>query len=236
MKQRSGFQSVVSYYDKESPAATEFRRIYTNLTSAGESRKLQILQVTSSVVGEGKSLTCAYLAITAATLNREKVALVDFDLRRPRVQDYFAISPGPGVADVLSGKSNIKNVSRSTGLHNLSVIQAGKVDSSPSDILDRADLPGFLQELKFYFDFTIIDSPPLIPVSDPMLIADKVDGVVLMVKSGSTQREVVKRAANLLTNSGANLLGVVVNDLESVLPYYYNNHYYGYHYDYSKKK
>ncbi len=95
---------------------------------------------------------------------------------------------------------------------------------------------GLLQEMIFYFDFIIIDSPPVVPVSDPLLIADQVDGIILVVKAGSTQREVVNRAINLLSNSGLNPLGIVVNDYEEVLPYYYKDHYYGYRYWPEKSK
>jgi len=224
------------FYDKESPSATEFRRIYARLTSNRAEKRLQTILVTSAMLGEGKSVISSLLSITAALLRREKVALIDLDLRRGRVQEYFAFSDGPGVADVLAGKSNIKAVSRTTAIPNLSIITAGKVDGSPIDIFDHSDIPAFLQELKFYFDTIIIDSPPLIPVSDPMMIADQVDGVLVVIKSGVTPREVVSRAINLLDNSGVNLLGIIINDLESVLPYYYKEHYYGYHYSSSEKK
>ena len=236
MKSKKWVHSIISFYDKESPVATEFRRIYSKLVSIKNERKIQTILVTSATVGEGKSVTSSFLAITVASLSREKVALIDLDLRRPRIHDYFALNAGPGVAEVLTGKSNIKSVSRPTSVPNLTIITSGKAESSPSDIFDQADIPGFLQELKFYFDMIIVDSPPIIPVSDPMLLADKVDGAILVVKSGSTQREVVSRATNLLVNSGAKLLGVILNDTESVLPYYYRDRYYGYHYSYSKKK
>lgn len=231
-----GSQSIISYYDKESPAATEFRRIYSRLRQQDGEKKLRTFLVTSANVGEGKSVTSSLLAVTAAMLDRGKVAIVDLDLRRPKIQDYFAIGTCPGVADVLRRKSDIKKVSRATSIPNLSVITSGSAGSTPSDILDQADLPGFLQELMFYFDTVILDSPPVIPVSDPMLIADKVDGVILVIRSGLTQREVVSRAVNLLNNAGINLLGVILNDVESVLPYYYKDRYYGYHYSSSRRK
>ena len=236
MTQKNAAQSIISFYDKESPSATEFRRIYASLLSANGSKKLQTILITSATLGEGKSITSSLLSITAASLVKSKVAVVDFDLRRPRLQDYFAITPGPGVVDVLTGKANIKTVTRNTGIPNLNIITSGKVTASPSDIFDQADIPAFIQELKFYFDTIIIDSPPVIPVSDPLLIADQVDGVLMVVKSGSTQREVVNRAINLLNNTGVNLLGIILNDCESVLPYYYKERYYGYHYSYSKQK
>ena len=236
MKHKGAAQSIVSFYDKESPSATEFRRIYASLTSLNGQDKIQTILITSATLGEGKSITSSLLSITAATLSKAKVAVVDLDLRRPRLFEYFAVTPGPGVADVLTGKANIKSVTRSTGIPNLNIITSGKVTMPPSDIFDQADIPAFIQELKFYFDMIIIDSPPVIPVSDPMLIADQVDGVLMVVKSGSTQREVANRAINLMKNTGVNLLGIILNDFESVLPYYYNDSYYGYQSSYSKQK
>ncbi|MEE9554448.1 MAG: CpsD/CapB family tyrosine-protein kinase [candidate division Zixibacteria bacterium] len=229
-------QSIASYYNKESSSATEFRRIYSSILSSKGDKKPQTILVTSAIVGEGKSLTSSLLSITAASLTGSKIAVVDFDLRRPRLHEYFAIPPGPGVVEVLSGKSNIKSVTRNSGIPNLSIITSGKPTLPPSEIFDRADIPGFLQELKFYFDTVIIDSPPIIPVSDPMLIADQVDGVIVVVKGGSTQREVARRALNLLEKSAVNLLGIILNDQDSVLPYYYKDRYYGYQYGYSRKK
>ncbi len=230
MKSQKNQQTLVSLYDKESSIATEFRRIYSSLRSEADKEKLRSVLVTSASIGEGKSITCSFLAMTAASLSKSKVALIDFDLRRPMIHDYFGIGTCPGMGEVLIGKSNIKDVSRKTSIENLTVITSGNVTGSPSDILDHADIPGLLQEMIFYFDFIIIDSPPVVPVSDPLLIADQVDGILLVVKAGSTQREVVNRAINLLSNSGLNPLGIVLNDYEDVLPYYYKDHYYGYKY------
>ncbi len=230
MKNQKNKQTLISLYDKESSTATEIRRIYTGLRSAADKEKLQSVLVTSATIGEGKSVTCSFLAMTAASLSKSKVALIDFDLRRPRIHDYFGIGTCPGIGEVLTGKTNIKNVSRKTSFQDLTVITSGNVTGSPSDILDQADIPGLLQELVFYFDFIVIDSPPVIPVSDPLLIAGHADGVLLVVKAGSTQREVVNRAISLLSNSGIKPLGIVLNDYEDVLPYYYKDHYYGYKY------
>jgi capsular exopolysaccharide synthesis family protein len=230
VKTQKNQQTLISLYDKESSMATEFRRIYSSLRSSADKKKLQSVLITSAALGEGKSITCSFLAMTAASVSRSKVALIDLDLRRPKIHDYFGIGTCPGIGEVLIGKSNIKNVSRKTSIQDLTIITAGNVTGSPSDIFDQADIPGLLQELIFYFDFIIIDSPPIIPVSDPLLLADQTDGVLLVVKSGSTQREVVNRAINLLSNSGINPLGIVLNDYEEVLPYYYKDHYYGYKY------
>jgi capsular exopolysaccharide synthesis family protein len=229
MKDRNPI-SLLSLYHKESSMGTEFRRLYSHIKSINHEQKLQNLMITSSTVGEGKSLTSSLLAITIAELTKLKVALVDFDLRRPRIAQYFGLENNIGVADVLTGKSSLKVVSQKTTVPNLTVIPAGRLDILPTDVLQHEQVSNFFQELKFYFDQVIVDTPPVIPVSDTMLIAEHVDGIMLVVRGGSTQREVVSRAANLLLNAKFNVIGVVLNDYEEVLPYYYKEHYYGYHY------
>lgn len=230
------YPSILSYYQKESPVGTEFRRLYANIKGKSQDKKLQNIMITSSTVSEGKSLTSSLLAITIAELTRLKVALVDFDLRRPRLGDFFNIDISPGVSDVLAGKSTLKMVSRKTPVPNLTIVTSGKVEGSPTDVLDQENVSNFFQELRFYFDFVIIDSPPVIPVSDPLLLAEHTDGVLLVIRGGLTQKEVVERAVNLLVNSKINLLGAVLNDFEEVLPYYYKDRFYGYHYYQKEEK
>ncbi|HBC45941.1 MAG TPA: hypothetical protein DEO84_03265 [candidate division Zixibacteria bacterium] len=222
--------SLLSLYHKESSMGTEFRRLYANIKSKNRDQNLQSLLVTSATVGEGKSLTSSLLAITIAELTKLKVALVDFDMRRPRIAQYFDLENENGVADVLTGKLSLKAVSRKTTVPNLTVVPAGRLDVLPTDVLEHERVSNFFQELKFYFDQVIVDSPPVIPVSDPMLISEHVDGVIMVVRGGSTQREVVSRASNLLINAKINVIGVVLNDYEEVLPYYYKERYYGYQY------
>jgi capsular exopolysaccharide synthesis family protein len=186
------------------------------------------------MIGEGKSLTSSYLAITVANLTQLKVVLVDFDLRRPKIHEYFNVGSRPGLTDIIKGDLKVKAAARKSSIPNLQIISSGVSTRAVSELIDRADLSTILQELKFYFDFVVIDSPPVIPVSDPLLISDHVDGVVMVVRAGSTQKEVVKRAINLLKNASVNIYGAVVNDYEDVLPYYYKDRYYGYHYSSSE--
>ena len=229
MKKKKNSQSLISLYDKESSVATELRRVYSNLKSKSDD-KLRSLLITSAMVGEGKSISSSYLSLAVAHLTQFKVLLIDFDLRRSKIHEYFRINQTPGIADILMNKAKIKSVSRKTIIPNLTIITSGKTDSTPSEIFDQADISALFQELKFYFDFIVVDSPPVIPVFDPLILSGHIDGVLLVVKTGSTQREVVNRAVNLLKNAGVSLLGVVLNDYEDVLPYYYKDRYYGYHY------
>jgi len=229
MSPRKTFQSIASIYDRESSYATELRRIYSNLKSKSDGDSQSIL-ITSAMIGEGKSLTSSYLAITVANLTQLKVVLVDFDLRRPKIHEYFNVGSRPGIADILRGDMKIKAVARKSSIPNLQIISSGASNRTVGELIDQSDLSIIVQELKFYFDFIVIDSPPVIPVSDPLLIGDHVDGVLMVVRAGSTQREVVKRAVNLLKNASINIYGVVANDYEDVLPYYFKDRYYGYHY------
>ncbi len=236
MKNNGKFPPLTAVFDKESSVATEFRRLYSNLKSRKGTENLKTIMITSAIIGEGKSLTSSLLSMTMADLTKAKIGLVDFDLRRPKLNIYFNLPIENGVSDVLGGKIGIKEICRKTTIPNLTVLCAGKPNNNPSEIIDRADIPAFFQELKFYFDYIVIDSPPVIPVSDPLLIADQVDGVLLVVRAGTTQREVVGRAVNLLKNAKVNLLGAVLNDCESVLPYYYKESYYGYRYYHKDNK
>jgi capsular exopolysaccharide synthesis family protein len=230
MKDKNRALTLPALFDKESATATEFRRLYSNIRSKAANGDLHSIMVTSSMIGEGKSLASSLLAITMADLTKAKVGLVDFDLRRPKLNIYFNTILENGVSDVLLGRVGIKDIMRKTTVPNLSVICAGKLENNPSDILDKSDLGGFIQELRYYFDYVVIDSPPVIPVSDPLLLSSHVDGILMVIRAGTTQREVVQRAVNLMKNAGVKLLGAVLNDFEDVLPYYYKDKYYGYRY------
>ncbi|UCE66442.1 MAG: CpsD/CapB family tyrosine-protein kinase [Candidatus Zixiibacteriota bacterium] len=229
MSSRKTFQSIASLYDRESSYATELRRIYSNLKSKNDGDSQSVL-ITSAMIGEGKSLTSSYLAITVANLTQLKVVLVDFDLRRPKIHEYFNVGSRPGVTDIIKGELKVKSAARKSSIPNLQIISSGAAAKVVGELIDQADLSTIIQELKFYFDFVVIDSPPVIPVSDPLLIGDHVDGVIMVVRAGSTQKEVFKRAINVLKNASINVYGAVVNDYEDVLPYYFKDRYYGYHY------
>jgi capsular exopolysaccharide synthesis family protein len=221
-------ESIISFFDRESPEATEFRRLYSNLYSSNGS--LKTIMVTSSTVEEGKSLVSSFLALTIAEASHQKVLLLDTDLRRPMINVFFKLPLENGFADLLEKKGKIPEMLKVTAVPELKVITAGRLKGSPTAALNPTHLHEIFEELKFYFDFIIVDSPPVIPVSDPLMIAGDVDGALLVLRAGSTPREVVKRALNLLQNSRIKVLGAVLNNLEEVLPYYYSSKYYAYKY------
>jgi capsular exopolysaccharide synthesis family protein len=221
-------ESIISFYDRESPEATEFRRLYSNIR--GLDGNLKTVMITSSMVEEGKSLISSFLALTIAENTRQKILLLDSDLRRPMINVLFKLPLENGLSDLLEGKSKIPDLMKTTPVPELKIITAGKVTGSPTGILNPIKLHEVFDELKFYFDYIVVDAPPVIPVSDPLIIANEVDGVLMVVRAGSTPKEVVKRAVNLLNNSKVRVLGTVLNNIEEVLPYYYSSKYYSYKY------
>jgi capsular exopolysaccharide synthesis family protein len=218
-------ESIISFYDRESIAATEFRRLYSNVANSANG-EIKSIMITSASVEEGKSTIASFLALSAAEASGQKILLLDTDLRRPMVNVLFKMPLEIGLTDIMDKKCSIKETIKSTLIPNLSIITAGKVEKEPTLILNQNRLREVFEELRFYFDFIIVDVPPVIPVSDPVIIANEVDGVLIVVRAGITPREVVKRAINFLQNSKVNTLGVVLNNLEQVLPYYYRSKYY----------
>ena len=221
--------SVIEFFNLESGIATEFRRLLHNIQQLAREREIKSILVTSSMLSEGKSTVCAFLALTAAKKGL-KTLLIDSDLRRPTVHKLFVMDREPGLSEALSDGTPARNVVRKTSLSSLDIISAGKPCSVPAEVFDAAAIGRIVAEMKFYYDLIIIDCAPVIPVSDPMLLSHEVDGVLFVVKAGATQRDVVKRAREILASSTDRILGVVLNNSEDSLPYYYSHEYYGYDY------
>jgi len=221
--------SVVDFFNLESGIATEFRRLLHNIQQLTREREIKSIMVTSSMLSEGKSTVCAFLALTAAKKGL-KTLLIDSDLRRPTLHKLFVLDREPGLSEVLSEGVPARNAVRKTSLSSLDIITAGKLCSIPAEVFDAAAIGRIITEMKFYYDLIIIDCAPVIPVSDPMLLSHEVDGVLFVVKAGSTQRDIVRRARDILSSSTDRILGVVLNNSEDSLPYYYSHEYYGYDY------
>jgi capsular exopolysaccharide synthesis family protein len=221
--------SVIDYFNMETDFATEFRRLLHNIKNLQSEQEIKAIMFTSAMLSEGKSTVAVFLALTAARKGI-KTLLLDSDLRRPSVHKYFGQGRDNGLAEVLAGETVAKNVIRKTSLEKLDLVCAGRAVPNPSELFDSRAIGNLITEMKFYYDLIVVDSPPVIPVSDPMLLAQEVDGVLLVVKAGETQREVVRRATEILRSQSRKLLGVVMNNMNGQLPYYYDYSAYGYDY------
>lgn len=222
--------SVIDFFNMETDFATEFRRLLHNIKNVQADSDLKAIMLTSAMLSEGKSTVAVFLALTAARKGM-KTLLLDADLRRPTVHRYFGHQRDNGLAEILSGETVSKNVIRKTSLDKLDLITAGRAIANPSELFDSRAIGNLVTEMKFYYDLVVVDSPPVIPVSDPMLLAQEVDGVILVVKAGETQREVVRRATEILRSQSRKMLGVVMNNMNGHLPYYYDYSSYGYDYN-----
>ncbi len=225
---------ITDCFNLESPLATEYRRLLQNLRRQQPGSDIKSVLVTSAVTGEGKSTISSLLAITAARKGY-RTLVIDCDLRRPAIHRLFQLERKKGLVEVISEGQSFKSVIKKTSLENLDVVTAGKVTAHPSELFNTQVMDTLIRELKFYYDYVLVDSPPVVPVSDAMLLSNCTDGVVVVVKAGSTAREVAKRAVEILASSEANILGVVLNNSRNSLPYYYDYTHYHYSYGQSPK-
>ncbi len=224
-------KTIYDLFDQESPMATEMRRLYSNIRHLHGKSDMRSFLITSSDRGEGKSTISSHLALTVARFKGKKSLIVDADLRRPRLHEIFGVPRAPGLLECLEGNLDPLKAVKDTPVENLKVIPAGSRIASPAHLFEGDILSDIFKKLRFYYDIVIVDSAPIIPVSDPMLISSEVDGVILVLLAGKTPRTVATRARDILLDANANLLGVVVNNLSEVLPYYYDYKYYGYRQD-----
>lgn len=221
--------SLVEHYTLESGLATEFRRVLHNLQNIAKTRELKSVMITSSTLAEGKSTVSSFLALTAARKGL-RTLLIDGDLRRPSIHKLFALRREGGLCEILIDGALAKNVIKKTNLDKLDIITSGKASAQPAEIFDAGAIGRLLGEMKFYYDLILIDCAPVLPVSDPMLLAHEVDGVLFVVKAGATQREVVRRASEILATGTNRVLGVILNNTDDSLPHYLSQDYYGYEY------
>jgi len=225
-------QSIFEQYEPESPIATELRRLYHNVRQRKEStHRTRSFMVTSSDRGEGKSTITSYFALTIAQFPKQKVLVVDADMRRPRQHKIFGLENDQGLKECLANGNDPIQTAKKTVLPNLDVLTAGGKTAAPSQLFEADVLAEFFDKIHFYYDIILVDSAPVLAVSDTLFLCPRVDAVLFVVLAGVTPRGVVNRAKKSLDESDANLAGVVVNNTLDVLPYFYGYKYYGYEND-----
>jgi succinoglycan biosynthesis transport protein ExoP len=205
-----GGAGLVTHEDPRSAVAEAFRSLRTNVSFTRAHAEPHTLVVTSAAPGEGKSTAAANLAITFAQQG-QRTLLIDADLRRAVLHTLFALSPAPGVSDVLVGRARLVDVARPVDVPNLFVVPSGPAPPNPSELLGSSAMRALLDEARSLYDRVIVDSPPVLAVTDPAVVASLVDGTILVVRVGATGRDAVRRAVAQLQGVHARLLGVVVN-------------------------
>lgn len=214
--------------DPHSPRAEAFRGLRTNLQFIDVSNPPRAFAVTSSLPGEGKSTTTANLALTMAAAHAT-VCVIEGDLRRARLLQYMGMESGVGLTNVLIGEADLDDVLQPFADTDVTLLGAGPVPPNPSELLGSEKMRSVLDQLKERFDYVIIDTPPLLPVTDAAVVSKLVDGAVVIVGAGVIHREHLARALEILDTVGARTLGLVMNRLPLKKD---GRGYYGYGYGY----
>ena len=216
-------RKLIANLDPKSPISEQYRTIRTNVQFSSIDKELRTLMITSSGPGEGKSTTAANLAVVFAQLGK-KVLLVDADLRKPTVHRSFGVNNLHGFTTVLTKQATLASTVLDTEEKDLFILTSGPVPPNPAELLSSKSMEQFIEEAKEQFDYVIFDTPPLLAVADPQILANKVDGSIFVVYSGKTDIDQAKKAKDLLQNAQSKLIGVVLNHKEVK-----NNEYYYYY-------
>lgn len=211
---------VVTYFDPTAVISEQYRGLRTNLLLNNLSKSLKTIAVCSSFQGEGKTVTAVNLAISMASGLDRTVLLVDCDLRGGIVHQLLALNPTIGLSDVLANGTAFESAFCKTRINNLTVLPRGGIPRNPSELLSSKKMRRLLEELRAKFDYIILDSSPVMPLTDACILSSQVDGVIFIVQAHKTQRRVVKEARNMLEHVHAKILGFVLTQTKGYIPKY----------------
>jgi capsular exopolysaccharide synthesis family protein len=218
---------LIVHDDPLSPRAESFRALRTNLQFLDMGGRSSFV-ITSSLPNEGKSTTTINLAIALADAGK-RVALLDTDLRKPKVAEYLGIEGGAGLTDVLIGRARLGDVMLPWGNRSMYVLPAGKVPPNPSELLGSKNMQSLLEALERDFDVVLCDAPPLLPVTDAAILAKSTSGAIVVVATGRTSRHQLQSAIDALQTVDASVAGIVLSMVPTRGPDSYG---YGYGYGY----
>jgi len=196
---------------------------------------MRVISVTSPHAGEGKTTTVANLATTLA-LTGKKVMALSADLRKPRLHRFFGLDNEVGLSSVLAGQAQLAEVARRVeGLDSLRIVTSGPVPPNPAELLSSDEMESLLRDLRSSADYVVIDTPPALVVSDAMIVAPRVDGVVVVVDADTTTGGAASHAIDQLEQVGGNVIGSVLNRFDPSKARYYSyagRYAYAYRYHY----
>jgi capsular exopolysaccharide synthesis family protein len=223
---------LITQYSPKSTASESYRGIRTSLLFSSADKPPKIILISSAGPSEGKTLTSTNLAITMAQAG-SRVVIVDCDMRKPKVHKMFGIGRDKGMSSVLVS-NDLEEVLQDVIIHsdipNLDVIPCGPIPPNPSEIIGSQKMSRIMEILQEQYDRIIVDSPPITAVTDSTVLAKFVDGVMLVVHAGVTPRQVVKTGLEQIQGVDANILGAVLNDVDTGKESYYYYQYYYYYY------
>lgn len=215
-----------------STRSESFRVLRTNLVFVGTAERARTIVMTSSLPNEGKTTTAANLGVVLAE-SGASVCLVEADLRRPRLLEYFGLEGAVGLTDLLIGRADLADVLQPYGKHQLALLGAGQIPPNPSELLGSPAMKECLAQLSEKFEYVLLDAPPMLPVTDSAVLSTLTDGAVLVVGSGLVTRDQLASTISGLKTVEARILGVVLNRLPRNTS---RGHYYDYKYEYRPRR
>ena len=216
---------IVTYFDPKSVISEQYRTLRTNVQSNNVPRSLKTIVISSALPGEGKTITAVNLAVTMAQHLDKTVLLVDCDLRGGIIHRLLAINTVQGLSDILTNGVALEPALYKSKINNLTILPGGNIPPNPSELLGSKRMKRLLEELKSKFDYIILDSPPIIPLTDACVLSTQTDGVIYVVQARRTSRQVVRQAQNLLKHVHAKVLGLVLTQAEFYVPNYMYRYY-----------
>ncbi len=224
-----GDAHLVSQLASDSHVSEAYRSVRSAIGFAGLDGPVRLIQITSASKGEGKSLTSANTA-AAMAMDGKKVILVDSDMRRPSQHKVLTLPLSPGLSEVLVGQKTWQEVIHDGPVPNLRIICAGTMPPNPAELLGARSFVQLANDLLEQADVVIFDTPPCLPVTDPLIVASRMDAVILVISAGSTRRGAIRHVMGLLTRARARVVGAVFNRVDAKQGgyyYQYYKHYYG---------
>ncbi len=201
----------------------KFKGLRAMVEQKADLHQMRLLGITSSIAGEGKTLTCAQLGRSLALTGRKKVLLVDVDVRKADLTHGMGAHRTPGLTEYLLGGATLQQILRATKVPNLFLIATGIEANSPADLLAGDKFKSFLQEIRTSYDMILLDTPPILPVADTPTIRDLTDGFLFVYRVGSTPYPMLRQAMEELGEK--NVLGAVLNGVEVASDSYYRKYY-----------
>ena len=216
---------LITKYDPKSPISEVFRLLRTNIQYINKDEKSTAIMLTSTTPANGKTFVTANLAITLAQANK-RVILVDSDIRKPRLHKVFELENELGLSDYLSNSTDGLYI-RKTNVENLSIVTAGTMANNPSELIGQEKFKKTIEALKEKYDYVIIDSSPILMVTDSILVSRVVDATILIAIYNKTRIDDLKSAVRRINYVGGNVAGVVVNRTKVILSQYNTKYFYG---------
>ena len=216
---------LITKYDPKSPISEVFRLLRTNIQYINKDEKSTAIMLTSTTPANGKTFVTANLAITLAQANK-RVILVDSDIRKPRLHKVFELENTMGLSDYLRNSSDGLYI-RKTNIENLSIVTAGTMVNNPSELIGQEKFKKTIEALKEKYDYVIIDSSPILMVTDSIQVSRVVDATILIAIYNKTRIDDLKSAVRRINYVGGNVAGVVVNRTKVILSQYNTKYFYG---------